>query len=203
MRELTKAQFLKDVAGHKMKVLRNDGLYKHLHFEDEIKGYNLWFDLITWPGNLTIRGDMGTWTFSRIQDMFNFFRSPDLSINAGYWAEKLQGGIHGGRDLAKRFDEDSFKKRLVEQLEDYYGLHRKKLAEVKQALQEEVLNQDCKYDLMIAARDFQYTFSDGKKFQFETCELPDGKEYTYQFIWCLYAIVWGIQQWDAAQAVKE
>lgn len=166
----------------------------------------MWFDLITWPGCLTIKGDMGCWTFSRVDDMLTFFRStPDdfvfgkLSINADYWAEKLQHGTHGGRDGAKVWDEESFKKRLTEQLTDYFGLEGDDLKVAKEALTEDVLRQDNKYDLIIAARDFAIDLPDRDAFQFDPCELPDGMEYAYHFIWCLYAIVWGIQQYDAVK----
>ncbi len=55
------------------------------------------------------------------------------------------------------------------------------------ALRDDVLCQDNKYDLLIAARDFSCTvpgWGTGKrdKFQFDMCDLPDGKEYAYHFI---------------------
>ena len=70
MREPTEEQFLRDVAQHEMTVLHSDGLYRHVHFQQRSHSWNQWFDLVTWPGNLTIRGDMGTWTFSRVEDKY-------------------------------------------------------------------------------------------------------------------------------------
>jgi hypothetical protein len=195
--EPTADSFMRDVSTHQLKVLRDDGLYRHLKFRQPGHSWNMWFELVTWPGVLTIHGDMGTWTFSRLEDMFQFFRDDKLRINASYWAEKLQHGQHDGRDGARSFSEDLFKERLRAQLTEYYSLEGDQLKEVLEALQDEVLAQDNKYDLLIAARDFKCG-----DFQFDSCELPDGKEYTYHFIWCLYAIVWGIQQYDAIKTVE-
>ncbi len=194
MRELGAPEFLADVANHKLTVGLDNGLYRHLIFKQPVNSWNLWFGIVTWPGYLTICGDMGTWTFRRVEDMFTFFRDDKLRVNKSYWAEKLENGTHSGRDGARDFSEDLFKERLLEQLTEYYCLEGERLKEVTEALQEEVLTQDGKYDLLIAARDFTH-----KGFHFDTCELPDGKEYTYHFVWCLYAIVWAIQQYDAIQ----
>jgi len=85
-------RFARDVANHKLTVLRDEGLYRHLRFKAP-DGSTYWFDLITWPGYLTITGDMGTYVFARTQDMFEFFRShrsTGFPINPGYWAEKIR-----------------------------------------------------------------------------------------------------------------
>src|ERR1700722_481099 len=203
----TEESFLKDISSHSMKVVMNSGIHRHLLFKSATNSYNMWFEIITWPGVLTIHGDMGTWTFSRVDDMFTFFRCSHgkLHINPSYWAEKLRGGVHGGIDNSKVWEEESFRENLVRQLTEYYSLEGEDLAAVKQALDEDVLSQDGKYDLMIAVRDFSCPLPSGDhgeshgrhgKFQFDTCELPSGMEYAYHFIWCLYAIVWAIQVWN-------
>ena len=184
--------FLSDVANHQLTIKLDNGLHRHLVFRAKTNSWNMWFEIVTWPGSLIVHGDMGSWTFSRLEDMFQFFRDDKLRINPHYWAEKLQQGFHGGRDAARVFSEDFFKQRLLEQLTEYYALEGDQLKTVTEALHEDVLNQDGKYDLLIAARDFK-----SGKFQFDTCELPSGKQYAYHFIWCLYAIVWGIQQYDS------
>ena len=96
-RPMTEEQFLKDVAAHKMSALELDvGIHRHLRFIQPATN-NMWFDIVTWPGSLTIHGDMGTWSFSRLPDMFNFFRGN--RINASSWSEKITsesrfGGPH-------------------------------------------------------------------------------------------------------------
>ena len=183
MREPTPEQFIKDVANHQMTVARNDGIYRHLKFRSTARGWNQWFDLITWPGVLTIHGDMGTWTFSRVEDMFTFFRSRDseLRINADYWAEKLQGGTNGGRDRAKVWDEDVWRKHLFDQLTDYYGMEGDQLATVTRDLESALKYASGEWELKIASRDFE-SIRDGKPWSFDSCELPSGMEYAFHFI---------------------
>ncbi len=189
-------EFLRDVQRHAMTVKLDQGIYRHIRFAQP-KNSNMWFEICTWPGVLTIHGDMGTWTFSRIEDMFTFFRDDKLRINADYWAEKLQHGIHDGRDGAKAWDNDLFRKQLLDQL-DSHDMEPEDRECVVQALRDEVLYLDSRHELMVAASEFWCVLPD-RKFTFDPCELPDGKEYAYHFIWCLYAIVWGIQQYDHAR----
>ena len=35
--------------------------------------------------------------------------------------------------------------------------------------------------------------------QLEPYDAPAGKKFSYQYLWCLYAIVWGIRQYDKAK----
>ena len=217
MIEPTTELFLKDVAAHAMTVLLDNGTYRHLRFRQPNTG-NLWFDLVTWPGVLTIHGDMGTWTFSRVDDMFTFFRDSKLRINPDYWGEKLQHGQFPGRDGGKVWDQDTFQAHLLAQLEEH-DLTPEKLAELKTAIQEEIFrlhDGDGPHMIRHAAYEFAYKFEEdqnkrdylerlrnphkAEKFQFDGMDLPSGMVYSYHFIWCLYAIVWGIQQWDARNA---
>ena len=98
MRQCTEAQFLKDVSGHQMRVIRDDGKHRHVRFEKPGSSC-MHFELITWPGYLAYVGDMGSYVFSRLPDMFQFFRMGDgdlnhnergLSINPSYWAGKIE-----------------------------------------------------------------------------------------------------------------
>jgi hypothetical protein len=89
------ASFARDVADHRMIVRLDQGLHRHLVFEPREHSWNNRFELITAPGSLTITGDRGDYTFRRLTDMFQFFRSnPDRphQINVRYWAEKLSDG---------------------------------------------------------------------------------------------------------------
>jgi hypothetical protein len=220
--------FLKDISEHRMTVLHEDGPYRHIRFRKP-QSINMWFDLVTWPNVLTIGGDMGTWTFSRVEDMFTFFRhrqkrlrdsrcncpvcgrlTSDLKINPSYWAEKLQHGNYTGRDGAKVWDQDTFQARLLDNLKDHFEDEPEKLAEVKAAVEEDVFRPhdgDGPHLMRHAAYEFTHEFEEdsGKsheerkrnQFQFEGMDIPSGMIYSYHFLWCLYAIVWGIQQWDA------
>lgn len=83
------SRFLMDTAFHRLEIIRDDGLYRHLRMQQPGTS-NYYYDVITWPGYLTVTGDMGTWTFSRIADMFDFFGAWEGGINTHYWSEKLE-----------------------------------------------------------------------------------------------------------------
>jgi hypothetical protein len=99
-------RFKGDTAAHEMTVLHDDGLYRHLRFRRPDRG-SYWFDLITWPGRLTIDGDCETFTFARTEDMFGFFRGQ--RVNPGYWSEKVQGETR-----VKSYSQDRFRQQVME-----------------------------------------------------------------------------------------
>ncbi|GLV76265.1 hypothetical protein Shyhy02_42650 [Streptomyces hygroscopicus subsp. hygroscopicus] len=47
-------------------------------------------EVVTWPEMLVLRGGLGCWSFTRVDDMLDFFRpSPDSPrIEPVYWSEK-------------------------------------------------------------------------------------------------------------------
>lgn len=94
-RDRAKKRFTNDTENHTMEVLMDTDLYRHLKFTNN--GSQCYrFDIHTWPGHLCVSGDMGTYVFSRLPDMFEFFRMNDNDfnkkyvINPGYWSEKLE-----------------------------------------------------------------------------------------------------------------
>lgn len=182
--------FLRQVAQHEMTVLRDSGLDHHLRFR-RTETSNQYFDLITWPGVLCYHGDMGTFVFSRIPDMFEFFRNDrndgHLFINLGYWAEKLDADDRrtGGHE---KFNPELFKHRVM----DYAKQCGAKRAAINQI----------KDRVLPAADDGEFrAYETAGTFEHEGFRLYDFweincREYTYHFVWCCYAIVWGIQKYD-------
>lgn len=93
--------FSKYTQNHELTVLKDDGLYRHLRMAEP--GTRAWsWDIITWPGYLTIVGDVANgYTFTRIEDMFAFFSTPENErstftdgaprLDLRYWAEKVVG----------------------------------------------------------------------------------------------------------------
>jgi hypothetical protein len=84
----------------------------------------------------------------------------------------------------------------LDQLENYYALEGVELDTVRNKLTEDVISMAddmSEGELLRAAADFHVQ---DPAFCFDPCELPSGNVYQYHFIWCLYAIVWAIQQWD-------
>lgn len=200
----TQAEFLKDVASHVMWVVHDDGIYRHLIFQQPVNSWRHRFEITTWPGALCIHGDVGTYVFSRVKDMFQFFRSDmtdgdRLYINEDYWAEKLIASDCSGRrgDGVMRFDADMFadavKRRFVEHVRhNMRGMPDERRA-LRLALEDEVLScaEDGEAEARRAADAFE---SDG--FRLSDFWEVDCSRYTVRFIWSLYAIAWAIRQYD-------
>lgn len=200
----TEQSFLRDVADHQMIVLRDDGVYRHVRFKQP--GTNcMYFDLVTWPGWLCYSGDMGTYVFRRLEDMFEFFRTDQtertylakdgrtLHINLGYWAEKVEAEErHEG---LKAYSADKFRRVIKEWLDEAEASD-----EVRAAVEDEILSyaDDHEYAAREAVNDF-----DRHGFTFHDFWEVDLQEYTYRFIWCCYAIAWGIQQYDKTKSAAE
>lgn len=78
----------REFACHQMRVLHDDGLYRHLRFANPTTSF-YWFDVITWPGHLALSGDLGAEVWARNPDMLDFFRH-DGRPDFRYWSEKRQ-----------------------------------------------------------------------------------------------------------------
>lgn len=188
--------FLRDVAQHQMAVLRDDGLDRHLRFMSPNTS-NQYFDLITWRGSLCFTGDMGTFVFSRIADMFEFFRDDHpnghLRINMGYWSEKLDAADRrtGGYE---KFEPALFRKRVMEYAKDCDADR-----DTLRAIRDRVLPHadDAEAMAYAAACGFE---RDGFRLQ-DFWEI-NCRDYTYHFVWCCYALAWGIQKYDAQKAAE-
>lgn len=191
-------RFEADCVGFQMHVVKDDGLHRYLQFRAPAADRGLyWFDLITWPGSLCIDGDMGTYVFRRLGDMFSFFhRTATYGVNASYWAEKLQAP--SGRDAVKEFHLDtaieSLQQELDRQLEDEsitqeeYGAA---FAELRSSFENHRSTAQAIDDLYGYS---EITFEDPWEIGFS--------EYEFGFLWCLHAIVWGIEQYKASTLVR-
>lgn len=207
-REITESSFLKDVAIHKMDILRDEGVYRHLRFKRP-ESMNMQFDLITWPGHLCYTGDMGTFVFERANDMFAFFRTSGhgtsdnkLYINTGYWGEKCVAidktdGIH-------QYSPDRFMEQvnewIAEQLEDEEDEEYK--AALIDAVQDDLLDyaEDGEHEVRNRLRDFEFEYYGRSKLEISDTFEWVLTEKSLRFVWCCYALSWGIQQYDAAKA---
>lgn len=223
-------RFPKDTAGHRMTVLHDDGLYRHLRFNAPGTSF-YWFDLVTWPGTLVVNGDCGSFTFSRVEDMFTFFRSNGNSagINPGYWSEKLPTN---GRDAARQYSEKVLRARLDEELREYAevypGLFERYEADL--AVYETTPEKE-RYPWalkgprephkpmpsaeaieLLADYDADGWLSHREGAMELLSELETGgvvsdifewklDDYAWEFLWACHAIVWGIAQYDAAREV--
>ncbi|MYM81136.1 hypothetical protein GTP44_04075 [Duganella sp. FT50W] len=220
--ECTEERFLRDVADHKMIVIRDEGVNRHIRFKESSTN-NQYFDLITWPGHLCYTGDMGTYVFQRTEDMFSFFRTDRdynrqrgrrIAINPHYWTEKLIA-VHGGRDGGKamEYDEAQFRRVINQYRVDWMrGAKAEGLLDADgrralwEAVDDEVFGalEDGGVDRALwAAHEFSYRDGDSTgsrdSWHFEELWEHRMKDYTFGMVWCLYALAWGIEQYDMAK----
>lgn len=201
-------RFLADVTepGHQLTVLHDDGLYRHLRFKRPDTGM-YWFDLITWPGVLTISSDMGHYMFSRTKDMFEFFTASDY-INPGYWQEKCTAqDVHSP---IKRYSEAKFKAQVIE----HYAVRTRSIPgwaqpEALEAVMELVNSDEIgnAQDAHAALNNFHwecYEQHPGLPRQTATFEFTDTwdwelTDFSAQFLWCCHAIQYGIHEYRKAK----
>ena len=191
----TEAQFMKRIEGVELEIVQDVEVHRHLRFRKPDTSSE-WFDIITWPGTLCISGDYGTFVFARVSDMLTFFRQPEghkqLQINHGYWSEKLRSiDHHGGYE---EFSADSFERSIRAAFDGWEFDSKTQKQEAWEEVKHSVLRSDNEYEAMNAAIGFEF---EGHEFRdFWECNC---REYTYRFTHNLYAIVWGIQQYDKAK----
>lgn len=214
----TEERFLKDVSEHKMVVVRDDGVHRHIRFQKP-GAYCMHFDLITWPGYLCYTGDMGTYVFCRLDDMFQFFRTDrehqhlrngeTLYVNHGYWAEKVVA--QDKCDGVTEFDEDKFNRVIIEMLVDWIREHRNQTTkDERRDLWDSVMsdvigadNDSGGFRKTCAAYDFHHEIRRGRGFEFHDLFERSFDRYAYRFVWCCYALAWGISQYDATKGVAD
>jgi hypothetical protein len=158
---------------------------------------------------------MGTYVFSRLDDMFEFFRTDrlhsrngdSLAINPSYWGEKLQAIDRG--DGYKKWSADRFNQIVKEQLVEWWresGLDREGRKRLREEVTSDVLDHcfddDSGHFAMQAAFSFE-TEIGGRKFEFVDFFDHQFEEYSYRFIWCCYAIAWGVKHYDEQQPTAE
>lgn len=211
----TEHRFLTDVAQHEMTIIRDDGVHRHIRFK--AAGTMIeHFDLITWPGYLCYTGDMGTYVFTRLHDMFEFFRTDrdhlqlrdgqTLAINPGYWGEKLEAIDKG--DGFTKFSEVKFERAVMEYLvrwirENYNDTDKDERRELWDKVMSQVIDADNDnggHRKQAAAHDFTHRVHQDLRFEFMDFWEHDLTDYSHRFMWCCYALAWGVQQYDNKKA---
>lgn len=201
MRDIEKEvaeRFAQDVAQHVMTVESDNGVLRCLHFGRPGSGaYS--FRVVTWPGHLYIGGDCDHFVFTRLRDMFEFFRNDRGRVNLSYWSEKLTATAKGSGH--ERYSERVFREAIERRLTDWIDgedLHAEQIEELREQVADEVLScaSDGEHAAHTAARDFRFNGDEVFTDFWET----DLNEYTHGVIWACHAIVWAIKQYDAAKA---
>lgn len=216
----TDTRFLLDTAEHRLTVIRDDGLYRHLRLQRPGTSC-YYYDVITWPGYLTVTGDMGTWTFCRTHDMFRFFGGWTGEINTGYWAEKLEAGAgRSGSDLlAREYDHEAFYRSLKE----YFSEYLEDAEEVEpdedtdwdddddtpdseKAIVREVVRGLCLSHFNTDHEAYNAVYEADWPKDWSSWDICDGltfKTYTSHFRWILFAITWAISKYHNTKLVDK
>jgi hypothetical protein len=208
-RQPTEESFLNDVSKHEMKVLLDNGIYRHLRFKQPGSS-NMWFDVVTWPGFLAYAGDMGAFVFARLEDMFEFFRGrPDdkdkLFINTGYWGEKLEAVDRSGRESGYLvFSPERLREHVEERIKDWVEDGDCPEVELREAIKEDIYSylDDGEYEARRALGEFGIEIN-GHHYEFSDTWEWDCTEYTFRFVWCCYAVAYSIQQYDNSKIAVE
>jgi hypothetical protein len=206
---MTPEQFLAEVKDHKLTVIHEHGVHRHPRFQ-EPGTMCMHFDLITWPGYLCYTGDMGTYVFTRLRDMFEFFRRPKDRelfqwIDRRYWAEKVEAADK--HDGLKEFSPEKFKRAVMTDLVNWIRNCRDDTSpEERRALWDEVVDRVIEIDddmngtrSQAAANDFSlHINAEVGDFYFQDFWDHNVEEWTHRFEWCCHALRWGIEQYDIA-----
>lgn len=199
----TQKRFLGNVENHEMHIVNDDGVNRFVRFRNKERS-SYWFDLITWNGCLCISSDCGTFVFSRLEDMFEFFRTDKeyqkkhlgkIIINTGYWEEKLTAVSH--RNGTKEYSHKELVINMKQYIKDRWEFDDwAQMREVWKDIKDDLLcyiegnNEDVALDRVYNYRsDYGHTFE-------EIWDYGSPTEYTFDYLWCIYAISWGIAQYD-------
>lgn len=195
------AYLLSQIGDHEMTVLLDQGVHRHLRFAKP--GTSIWsFNLITWPGYLTICGDLETYVFRRLDDMFEFFGSNVGRINAHYWAEKLTAPKE-----ARRFSHERFRAAVKQQYDEAIegGHLDDTTGEAWDAIETDVLATDWGEvtDETTAYMNLdRFTWPEGSlEWRFDTFDL-DMRDFDWHYLLCCHAIVWGIAKYRAEKKAE-
>lgn len=109
----TLESFLKDVASHELTVNLDQGVFRDITIANP-NTMEMHYNITTRPGYLMITGDIGSFVFTRLNDMFNFFRSTnEYQINTGYWAKKIEAGEY------KKYSPENAREALNQEFENW------------------------------------------------------------------------------------
>lgn len=189
MTKPTKEEFLKCVENHQLTVAHDDELYRHIILSNGDSWYDR-FEIVTWPGHLSYSGDLGDYTFQRLDDMFKFFRGHD-EPNPSYWSEKLQSvDRHGG---FAEFSQEIFMDHL-KQDSKYWDYDNKEKRKADQEDIEEYFQYfENEIEAKSAADSYISPFGGHRFVDFWEHDVTD---YTYRFVFACYAIPWAIGKYD-------
>jgi len=188
------ARFKEDTVNHELTVMEGTRSVRHMRFGEKGSPFYAIY-ITTFPGRLVVTGDMGSYTFQRLNDMFEFFRGKD--INPGYWGENLEAEPRGS-EYGKKWSEKAFHNAvsayLTNNLDDPEDLDEKaqraQVALVRK-IKREAADVECKEEAEEWVRDFAHG-----EFLFDVFYEYDCTEFTDRYLWICHAIVEVIKRYD-------
>lgn len=198
-RDHAATMFATDTADHRLTILHDEGIYRHLLCKTP--GTSMyWFTITTTPQTLIIDGDMGTYVFRREHDMFTWFRgfSPD------YWAQKLEAVDKNGG--VKEHDEDLFREWVVqdfwERRDQYEPEDARRIWDgIKGHLLSRYTDRGSREACIDLLNDFApRSAADGAPidFTYEDAWDHDWTDYSIHYLFSCHAILWAINEYRKA-----
>lgn len=183
------AIFPTDIAQHRLEIKLDQGLHRHLRCARP-NDCNKSFHIVTWPMYLAYAGDMGSFVFCRIDDMFRFHRGN--GFDAGYWHEKLEAVDRC--DGARKYSDQVAREWVARELNDHGAS-----SEAREAAQH-IRYDDGESELRRQLSDFASENDiDDEDLFCNACE-ANFTDYTFRYIWACHAIQWAIARYDEAKA---
>lgn len=190
--------FIKDIENHVLTVKLDQGLYRDMTFAKPDSSCML-VNITTRNGFLFYTGDMGSFTFRRTPDMFDFFRNKDGGINPCYWAEKLEAvdRFGGHEEFSESIANNCIDSRLLDFLSELDmddPEDEEKATQAKSAVFDFKRCTDSYNSMVEAYNDWDADEAGGMKLD----DFFDGSfnTHTSRLIWCLRAIVHVINLYD-------
>jgi hypothetical protein len=153
---------------------------------------------------------MGSYLFQRTEDMLTFFRTDKarirdgvtLPLNVDYWKQKLLAGDQ--RCGVKEFSLKTFREEVLRRVTEWEEAEAAEFegtdpvdSELMQQVKAELIQPDFQFELEARTAVDEFSPPKGCEYPLQDFWVSDCQEYTYHYMWACYAIVWGIQQYDA------
>ena len=194
-------RFANDIKDHELTIVQDSKLYKHIRLTRP-GTIVMWFELVTWPGHLCYTGDMGSYVFSRVRDMFAFFRQE--KPNPSYWKQEV---LASDVDGITEYSPDVFKAMIKEYFENQTTeWDDASKAALWLAIQNEVFPV-AEYETFARKATEEFTH-DAKesihgRFCFQDFGEYDFSTFTFRFKWCCHAIPWAIDKYDKFKELQQ
>jgi hypothetical protein len=194
-------RFAEAVRDHKTNILIDTEHMKQWHC-GRSRSSTYAFTITTWPGYLTITGDMGCYTFRRERDMLSWFNQSrpayegDRDINPDYWSGKLeaQDTRRSGYEV---FSEDAFEISIREAMAGYlanFSLSQAKRIVLEAQADDLFRAPDGRDEALSRVMNWKCPVT--RSYPFDDFWDSNTTEYDFGFLQACHAILWGIKQYD-------